>query len=80
MSVDWNWVLIAAGAVLVLVEVVLGGFAGFDLVLIGSSFVIGGALGLMFRSAPLGMVVASVLCIVYIAVGRRFVRGCCHSR
>jgi hypothetical protein len=30
----WNWILIVAGAALILAEVALGGFAGFDLVLI----------------------------------------------
>ncbi|MBI5709642.1 MAG: NfeD family protein [Candidatus Eisenbacteria bacterium] len=75
MAVQWNWVLIVAGALLVLVEVALGGFAGFDLVLIGSSFLVGGALGLLFGNAVLGLVVASVLCVAYIAVGRRWVRG-----
>ncbi len=75
MTVNWNWVLVVAGAVLVLVEVGLGGFAGFDLVLIGSSFIIGGALGLVFNSAATGFLVASVLCVLYIVVGRRWVRA-----
>ena len=72
---DWNWVLVIAGAVLVLVEVALGGFAGFDLVLIGSSFVLGGILGLIVGSPVTGLVAASLLCIAYIAAGRRWVRA-----
>ena len=75
LALNWNWVLIVAGAVLVLVEVALGGFAGFDLVLIGSSFVIGGGLGLVLGSAPWGFVTASVLCVAYIVAGRRWVRA-----
>ena len=75
MSFDWNWVLIVAGAVLVLIEVAFGGFAGFDLVLIGSSFVLGGGLGLLLHSTTAGFVVASFLCVAYIAVGRRWVRN-----
>jgi membrane protein implicated in regulation of membrane protease activity len=75
MQMDWNWVLILAGAVLVLVEVALGGFAGFDLVLIGSSFVLGGILGLIVGSPVTGLVAASLLCIAYIVVGRRWVRA-----
>lgn len=74
MVVDWNWVLIVGGALLVLVEVALGGFAGFDLVLIGSTFLLGGAIGLAAGSAPAGFVIASVLCLAYIAIGRRWVR------
>ena len=75
MTFSWNWVLIVAGALLVFVEVAFGGFAGFDLVLIGSAFVVGGALGLVFHSASLGFIVASVLCVGYIVVGRRWVRA-----
>jgi len=80
MSIDWNWGLIVAGAVLVLLEVAFGGFAGFDLVLIGSSFVLGGGLGLGLRSATAGFLVSSVLCVGYIAVGRRWVRNKMHHR
>ena len=47
--------LVVVGAVMVLVEVALGGFAGFDLVLIGSSFVLGGALGLLMGNAAAGL-------------------------
>ena len=75
MTVNWSWVLVVAGAVMILVEVLLGGFAGFDLVLIGSSFVLGGALGLLTHSAAAGFVTASVLCVAYIVAGRRWVRA-----
>jgi membrane protein implicated in regulation of membrane protease activity len=75
MHMNWNWVLIVAGAVMVLVEVALGGFAGFDLVLIGSSFVLGGALGLMLGNAAVGLITASALCLLYIAAGRRWMRA-----
>jgi membrane protein implicated in regulation of membrane protease activity len=72
---NWNWVLLLAGALMVLVEVLLGGFAGFDLVLIGSTFVVGGIVGLAIGNALAGFVTASVLCVAYITLGRRFVRA-----
>src|SRR5947207_773687 len=72
--IPWNWVLVIAGALMILAEVLLGGFAGFDLVLIGSTFVIGGGIGLVVGSARLGLILASVLCLAYVAIGRRFVR------
>ncbi len=75
MSTFWNWTLILGGALLILIEVTLGGFAGFDLVLIGSAFVMGGALGLFFGNVYLGMFVAGVLCAIYILAGRRWVRA-----
>jgi membrane protein implicated in regulation of membrane protease activity len=71
----WSWGLIVLGALMVLVEAALGGFAGFDMVLIGSAFVIGGAVGLATGSVSVGIVVAAVLCVAYIVAGRRWVRG-----
>jgi membrane protein implicated in regulation of membrane protease activity len=75
MDSIWNWVLVVAGALLVLVEVAFGGFAGFDLVLIGSAFILGGAAGFVFQNPALGFVVAAVLCLLYIGAGRRLVRS-----
>jgi len=74
MSIDWSWLLVFAGAVLVLVEVLLGGFAGFDLVLIGSAFILGGVIGLVTKSPALAYASAAVLGVAYIALGRRLVR------
>jgi membrane protein implicated in regulation of membrane protease activity len=74
MSIDWSWLLLLVGAVLVLVEVILGGFAGFDLVLIGSAFVIGGVVGLVTNSPAMAYATAAVLGIAYMAVGRRLLR------
>ena len=74
MSISWNWLLILSGAALILIEVAAGGFAGFDLVLIGSAFVVGGAVGLYFHGLYLGMIVGGTLCAFYITVGRRWVR------
>ena len=76
----WCWELVIVGALLVLVEVAFGGFAGFDLVLIGSSFAAGGALGLALGNARLAVIVASLLCLAYIAVGLRWVRRRLHIR
>jgi len=75
MSVQWNWVLVISGALMILAEVALGGFTGFDLFLIGSSFVVGGAFGLLMHSIAAGLIATSVLCLLYIAVGRRWVKS-----
>ena len=80
MDSIWNWVLVVGGALLVLVEVAFGGFAGFDLVLIGSAFIIGGAAGFVLHNAGLGFVVAAVLCLLYIGAGRRMVRSRMQTR
>ena len=75
MTIDWSWLLVLGGAILVLVEVVLGGFAGFDLVLIGSAFILGGVAGLLTGNPTVAYVTAAVLGVAYIAVGRRLVRA-----
>jgi len=77
---NWNWLLVIGGAVLILVEVALGGFAGFDLVLIGSAFVIGGGLGMAIGNPMAGYVISAVLCVAYIVVGRNWVRHRLHVR
>lgn len=74
-STFWNWMIILAGASLILIEVAMGGFAGFDLVLLGSALVLGGSLGLLFHNIYLGMFVSGVLCAAYVLAGRRWVRA-----
>ncbi len=70
-----NWVLIIAGALCVLAEVAMGGFAGFDLVLIGSAVAAGGVVGLIAGDPVIGLIVAAALSLAYIALGRRWVRA-----
>ncbi len=70
-----NWVLIVGGALCVLAEVVMGGFAGFDLVLIGSAVAAGGFVGLIAGGPVAGCVAAAVLSLAYIALGRRWVQA-----
>jgi membrane protein implicated in regulation of membrane protease activity len=80
MNIGWSWGLLVAGVLFILVEVAFGGFAGFDLVLIGSAFLVGGAVGLWTHNAALGLIVAAVLCVGYIAAGRRWVRARLQQR
>jgi membrane protein implicated in regulation of membrane protease activity len=69
-----NWFLIIVGALCVLVEVAMGGFAGFDLVLIGSAVAAGGVIGLISGNPAVGLIVSVALSLLYIALGRRWVR------
>lgn len=75
MRDSWNWILIIGGALLVLLEVILGAATGFDFLLIGSAVLLGGVLGLVTDSAALGAATAGVLALVYVAIGRRHVRA-----
>ncbi|HEY3217433.1 MAG TPA: NfeD family protein [Candidatus Eisenbacteria bacterium] len=80
MRVGWNWVLVLAGALLILIEVALGGFAGFDLVLIGSAILLGGAVGLLVGSPATGFIIAAAASLLYVAAGRRWVRARIRGR
>lgn len=70
-----SWVLVILGSILILIEIALGGFAGFDLVLVGSALVLGGALGLWLGNTIVGFVSAAVLAVAYVLVGRRWMRA-----
>lgn len=69
-----SWILVILGSILILIEIALGGFAGFDLVLVGSALVLGGALGLGLGNTLVGFISAAVLAVLYVLVGRRWVR------
>lgn len=75
MSSGVNWLLVVGGAILILIEVLLGAATGFDFLLIGAAILLGGVLGLLLRSAPLGFAAAGVLSLLYILVGRRRIRS-----
>jgi len=64
---------VIAGLLLILAELLVGIQAGFDLVLIGSILVVSGLVG-MLTSVPLMLILATVLSILYIAVGRNKIR------
>jgi membrane-bound serine protease (ClpP class) len=71
---SWNWFLIVGGAVLILLEVVLGAASGFDLLLIGSAVLVGGVLGLVTGSSSIGFATAGVLALLYVFLGRRRIK------
>ncbi len=71
---SWLWlVFVIAGVVFVLLELVIGVETGLDLVFIGSAFVIGGLVSWPFHSWWLALTVTGVICIAYVALGRRYV-------
>lgn len=75
MSGFVNWVLIVLGAVLVLLEIVMGAASGFDFLLIGTAILAGGVLGLVLHSPGLGLAAAGVLSLIYVLVGRQRIRA-----
>ena len=70
----WIWViLVAAGLLLIIVELLLGVDTGLDLVFIGSAFIIGGLVAIPLQSWVWAVIAVAVICLVYFAVGRRYV-------
>lgn len=70
----WLWlVFVGVGLLLVLLELIIGVETGFDLVIIGSVFILGGLITWPLHSWLITVIVATVLCIAYVALGRRYV-------
>jgi len=67
-------IFVVLGLLMVLAELVVGIQTGLDLVLIGSIMVLSGLVGLFFNSAEVALLLASVLGIVYITVGRKKIK------
>ncbi len=70
-----NWLLVIGGVVCVIIELGLGAVTGFDLALVGASLAAGGAVGLLFGSATVGLLAAAVLALLYLALFRRWLKA-----
>ncbi len=70
----WLWlVFVIVGLLLILLELIVGVETGLDLVFIGSVFILGGLVTWPFHSWLLTVIITSVICIAYMALGRRYV-------
>ncbi len=70
----WLWlVFIIVGLSFVLLELIVGVETGLDLVVIGSVFIIGGLATWTFHSWLLTVIVTSIICVAYVALGRRYI-------
>jgi membrane protein implicated in regulation of membrane protease activity len=66
-------IFIGIGLAMILLELMMGGFAGFDLLFLGSAFIIGGLIAWPFHSWTLAFVLTMIICLAYIALGRKYV-------
>jgi inner membrane protein len=70
----WLWLIfVGIGLLLILLELMVGVDTGLDLVFLGSAFIIGGLVTLPFHAWALTLIVTLLICIAYIALGRRYV-------
>jgi membrane protein implicated in regulation of membrane protease activity len=71
---SWIWLIfIGIGLVMILLELIVGVETGLDLVFLGSAFIIGGLATLPFHSWLLTLILTLVICLVYVALGRRYI-------
>jgi membrane protein implicated in regulation of membrane protease activity len=71
---SWAWLFfIGVGLVLIIMELFLGIDTGLDLVFIGTAFVLGGLITFAFHSWVWTAIIAGVICIVYVFLGRRYI-------
>jgi membrane protein implicated in regulation of membrane protease activity len=70
----WLWLIfVIAGLFFVLLELIIGVETGLDLVFIGSAFIIGGLVTWAFHSWAWTVIIASIICVAYVALGRRYI-------
>jgi membrane protein implicated in regulation of membrane protease activity len=75
MATWTNWFLVIGGVVCVIIELALGAVTGFDLALVGASLTAGGAVGLLFGSATIGLLAAAGLALLYLVIFRRWLKA-----
>ena len=70
----WLWlVFVLVGLGMVLLELIVGIETGLDLVFIGSVFILGGLATWPVNSWVITVIAIAVLCVIYVALGRRYV-------
>lgn len=70
----WVWLIVVAiGLVMIILELLVGIDTGLDLVFIGTAFVLGGLITLALNSWVWTALVTGAICVIYVAVGRRYV-------
>jgi len=73
-SGSWVWLFFAAvGLLMIMLELFVGVDTGLDLVFLGSAFVIGGLITWPFHSWVLTLIVVLLICVAYLALGRRYI-------
>jgi membrane protein implicated in regulation of membrane protease activity len=77
----WVWLFfVGIGLILVMLELFVGVETGFDLVCLGSAFIIGGLVTWPVYSWVWTLIVTLIICLAYLAVGRRYVHRWTASR
>ena len=71
---QWAWLIfVIVGLLMVLMELILGIETSLDMVILGSALIGGGLITWLLYSFPLTLIVTSLICVAYVALGRRYV-------
>jgi membrane protein implicated in regulation of membrane protease activity len=71
---SWLWLIfLIAGVIMATLELIVGIDTGLDLVIIGSTFIIGGFVGWIVNSWIIVLIVTGIACVAYLSIGRRYV-------
>jgi len=74
-SDSWFWLIfVVIGLLMILLELIVGVETGFDLVFLGSAFILGGRGIWQKNSWILTVIVTSMICAAYVTLGRRYVQ------
>lgn len=79
-DINPNYVMVALGIILAVVEVLLGAVAGFELLIIGIIFILSGIVGISLNSISVAIVCVAVFSTVYLFYGRKIVRNKLHIK
>ncbi len=72
----WLWTaFVVVGLLMVLLELFIGVETGFDLVMLGSSLILGGLLTSFAHSWLVTALCASAFCGLYVGLGRKYVKA-----
>ena len=71
-------ILIILGIIAIIVEIILGAATGFELLVIGIVFIIGGGVGMLTGSIQVAIGSIVVLILGYIFFGRRRIKNALH--
>lgn len=74
MNISFENVMIIVGLFCAIASLAIGIDAGFDILLLGSVLVISGLLGASMSSSTVSLVVAIILSIGYVFLGRKFIK------
>ncbi len=71
---DNNYLLMIMGLIAIILEMLLGAPTGFDLLLLGVIFLIGGGIGTLTSSFLTALIIIILLSFIYIFIGRKMIK------